>query len=248
MILPRHVAIIMDGNGRWAASRGRPRSDGHREGATALRRTVSRCLEVGVRYLTVFAFSTENWARPRSEVTTLMGLLSTATRNELDRLVRNRVELKVIGDRTRLPRRLQRELEAVERITAGACGLRLSLALSYGGRAEIAAAAQSIARSVERGELETADIDEVTVAAHLQTGDTPPPDLVIRTGGEQRLSNFLLWQAAYAELVFEPAAWPDFDAAALDRALAEYGRRQRRFGGIELAVAASAADHGDGST
>jgi undecaprenyl diphosphate synthase len=227
---PVHVAIIMDGNGRWAKARGLPRIAGHRRGGEAVRRTVEAAAELGITYLTLFGFSSENWKRPVGEVDDLMGLLRHYIRAEIAELQGRGVRLRVIGERRRLPADIVTLINNAERLTATNTALRLTIALSYGGRAEIAAAARAIAEEVKAGTLAPEAVDEAVFARHLLTADMPDPDLVIRTSGEQRISNFLLWQCAYAELYFSDRLWPDFAEADLDAALAEYARRQRRFG------------------
>lgn len=229
-LIPRHVAVIMDGNGRWAARRGLPRAAGHREGVQAVRRTIEAAIGHGVEWLTLFAFSSENWRRPIEEVTDLTFLLRHYLRSELRELADAGVKLHVIGERNRFGPALQAELADAEARTAANRKLNLVIALSYGARAEIAAAARRIATDAAAGRTDPATIDESVFAAHLATVGMPDPDLVIRTSGEQRLSNFLLWQAAYAELIFDEALWPDFGAENLRLALAEYARRERRFG------------------
>ncbi|HQT83765.1 MAG: di-trans,poly-cis-decaprenylcistransferase [Acidiphilium sp. 37-64-53] len=229
-LTPRHIAIIMDGNGRWAARRGLPRAAGHREGVRAVRRTIEAAIEHNVRWLTLFAFSSENWRRPAEEVTDLTFLLRHYLRSELNELAEAGVRLRVIGERDRFGPALEAELAAAETRTQGNERLNLVIALSYGARAEIVAAARRIAREAKAGTLDPALLDEDNFTAHLATAGMPDPDLVIRTSGEQRLSNFLLWQAAYAELIFDDALWPDFGAANLASAIAEYARRERRFG------------------
>jgi len=228
---PRHIAIIMDGNGRWAKRRLLPRALGHRQGAEAVRRTVSACGEMGVSYLTLYAFSSENWKRPPEEVDDLMSLLRHYLRNEVAELNARNVRLRVIGDRTRLSDDVVALVNESEALTANNTGLTLVLALNYGAQAEITAAVREIARKAKAGLIDPEAVTEATVAEHLLTRDIPDPDLIIRTSGEQRLSNFLLWQAAYAELVFVPCLWPDFDRDALEAALADYQQRERRFGG-----------------
>ena len=230
--VPRHVAIIMDGNGRWAAARGLPRTEGHRRGIEALRRTVRAAGEIGVEILTIFSFSSENWSRPRSEIRDLMGLLRHFIRNDLLELHRNGVLIRVIGGRDDLDPEIRRLLEEAESLTKDNAALTLVVAFNYGGRQEIARAAQRLAGEVAAGRLSASAITAERIAAALDAPDLPDPDLVIRTSGEQRLSNFLLWQAAYSELVFVPIYWPDFDRSALEGAIAEYRRRQRRFGGL----------------
>ena len=228
--VPVHVAIIMDGNGRWAAARGLPRLAGHRAGAQAVRRTVEAAIREGVGWLTLYAFSSENWRRPADEVTGLKGLLRHYLRQELAELHQEGVRMRVIGDPARFESEITAELEAAERLTAGNTRLNLNVALSYGGRDEIVQAARAAARAVRDGGLDPEAIDERALAGWLTTAGMPDPDLVIRTSGEHRLSNFLLWQSAYAELVFLDVLWPDFHAAEFRAALDEYGRRERRFG------------------
>ena len=228
--VPRHVAIIMDGNGRWAKARGLPRTVGHREGAEALRRVVRASAEFGVAYLTVFGFSSENWKRPAAEVTDLMGLLRLYLRKEIAEIDRNGVRLRVIGDRDRLSADIILLIEEAEGRTAANTRLNLTVALSYGGRAEIVSAAQQLARAVRAGSLDPEDIDELAFQRHLFTADIPDPDLVIRTSGEKRISNFLLWQSAYAEYVFMDKLWPDFAGDDLKSAIVEFSGRKRRYG------------------
>jgi undecaprenyl diphosphate synthase len=228
--VPVHVGLIMDGNRRWARARGVPRLLGHKAGVDALRRTVEASAEAGIGWLTLFAFSSENWQRSVEEVRDLTGLLRFYLRHEVASLVKNGVRLRVIGDRDRFGPETMAAIEAAESATAAGTRLNLTVALSYGARAEIAAAARALAREVAAGRLDPDKLDEAALAARLSTGSMPDPDLIIRTSGEQRLSNFLLWQAAYAEFVFMDVLWPDFGAAHLDQALAEYRRRNRRFG------------------
>jgi undecaprenyl diphosphate synthase len=227
---PAHVAIIMDGNGRWAASRRLPRIAGHREGARAVRRTIEAAIQSGVAWLTIYAFSSENWRRPAGEVLDLTGLLRHYLKNELAELKDNGVRLRVIGDRSRFDHDIQRDLAAAESETSANFRLNLTVALSYGSRDEIVGTARKLAEAVRDGLLDPALIDEERFSRALATTGIPDPDLVIRTSGEQRLSNFLLWQAAYAELVFLDVLWPDFAAEHFGAALAEYARRERRFG------------------
>ena len=227
---PKHVAIIMDGNGRWAVSRGLPRTAGHHRGAEAVRRTVIGAAELGIAYLTLFGFSSENWKRPPTEVDDLMGLLRLYLRSEIAELHRNGVRVKVIGDRERLSRDLVKMIVGAEEMTAGNRTLQLTVALSYGGRSEIAGAARLIAERVRAGTLDPAAIDEELFQAHLLTAAMPDPDLVIRTSGEKRLSNFLLWQTAYSELVFLDRLWPDFTKQDLEEAIREFRSRDRRYG------------------
>ncbi len=230
VVVPRHVAIIMDGNGRWAKARGLPRTIGHREGAEALRRVVRASAEFGVDYLTVFGFSSENWKRPAAEVTDLMGLLRLYLRKEIAEIDREGVRLRVIGDRERLSDDIIRLIEDAETRTAGNRRLNLTVALSYGSRAEIVRAAQQLAKAVRAGSLDPEDIDEAAFHRHLFTADMPDPDLVIRTSGEKRISNFLLWQSAYAEYIFMDKLWPDFAGEDLKSAIVEFGGRKRRYG------------------
>jgi len=228
--LPRHIAIIMDGNGRWAQARGLPRVAGHRRGAEAVRRTLIAASELGIPYLTLFGFSSENWKRPLGEVDDLMGLLRHYLRGEIAELHRNGVRLRVIGEINRLSSDLVTLITNAEALTRDNQGINLTIALSYGGRAEIVAATRAIAAEVAAGNLAVAAIDEDLIAGHLFTADLPDPDLLIRTSGEQRISNFLLWQCAYAELVFTKTLWPDFGRSDLEDAIAEYCGRERRYG------------------
>jgi undecaprenyl diphosphate synthase len=230
--IPHHVAIIMDGNGRWAAQRGLPRGEGHRRGVEAVRNTVRVATELGIGILTIFSFSSENWSRPRSEILDLMALLRRFIRNDLADLHRNNVRVRVIGERESLDPDIARLLEEAESLTRANSGLVLVVAFNYGARQEIARAVRRLAEDVEAGRLRPEAITEDLLASRLDTSDLPDPDLVIRTSGEQRLSNFLLWQAAYSELVFVPVFWPDFDRATLESAIAEYRTRERRFGGL----------------
>ncbi len=227
---PCHVAIIMDGNGRWAKMRGLPRVAGHRRGAEAVRRTVEAATELGISYLTLYGFSSENWKRPAGEIHDLMGLLRHYLRAEIADLHRNGVRLRIIGERDRLGPDITTLIENGERLTCENTRLNLTIALSYGGRAEIALAARRLARLVEAGRLSADGIDENAVAGQLLTVDMPDPDLIVRTSGEQRISNFLLWQSAYAELVFVDTYWPDFGKADLERAISDFCGRERRYG------------------
>jgi undecaprenyl diphosphate synthase len=229
---PRHVAIIMDGNGRWAAARGLPRSEGHRRGVEALRRTVRAASDLGIRVLTIFSFSAENWSRPRSEILDLMGLLRRFIRHDLAELHRNGVRVRVIGELDSLAPDIKRLLQEAEELTRANDQLTLVVAFNYGARQEIARAAKRLVQEVAAGRIEAASIDADLLAGHLDASDLPDPDLLIRTGGELRLSNFLLWQAAYSELVFVPTHWPDFDRVQLESAIAEFRQRERRFGGL----------------
>jgi undecaprenyl diphosphate synthase len=230
--VPRHVAIIMDGNGRWAAARGLPRGEGHRRGVEALRRTVRAAGDLGIRYLTIFSFSSENWSRPPAEVHELMALLRRFIRHDLADLHRHGVRVRVIGERQGLAPDIKRLLEEAEELTRDNNNLTLVVAFNYGARQEIARAVQRLAADVAAGRLATAAISAEVFAQYLDAPDLPDPDLIIRTSGEQRLSNFLLWQAAYSELIFVPVYWPDFDRANLEGAIAEYRQRERRFGGL----------------
>jgi undecaprenyl diphosphate synthase len=229
---PRHVAIIMDGNGRWAAARGLPRGEGHRRGVEALRRVVRASHELGISYLTIFSFSSENWSRPATEIGDLFGLLRRFIRNDLATLHRDGVRVRVIGERDGLDHDIRALLSEAEELTKDNTALTLVVAFNYGSRQEIARAAQRLAAEVVRGERTVADITADALGQYLDASDIPDPDLIIRTSGEQRLSNFLMWQAAYSELVFVPIHWPDFDKAALEGAIAEYARRERSLGGI----------------
>ncbi|WP_424363045.1 isoprenyl transferase [Methylocystis parvus] len=238
---PRHVALIMDGNGRWAAARGLPRFEGHRRGVEALRRAVRASIELKISYLTVYSFSAENWSRPREEVQSLLGLLHRFIRNDLAELHANHVRVRVIGARADLAPEIADLLKEAEQVTQGNTGLTLVVAFNYGARQEIAAAARALAAMVAEGRLKPQDIDADAISARLDTADIPDPDLIIRTSGEQRLSNFLLWQAAYAEFVFLPILWPDFDRAAMIAALQEYAHRERRFGRVAAPRSAKTA-------
>jgi undecaprenyl diphosphate synthase len=230
--IPRHIAIIMDGNGRWATRRSLPRIAGHRAGLEAVRRVVRAADARGVRFLTLFSFSTENWTRPPEEVSDLMGLLKFFIRSDLAALHRQNVRVRVIGVREGLSRDISGLLDEAETLTADNSGLTLVIAFNYGARAEIARAAKALAEAVAAGQLAPQDINEAHLGAALPSADIPDPDLVIRTSGEQRISNFLLWQSAYAEFYFTPVLWPDFDETALDLALSEFAGRHRRFGGV----------------
>jgi undecaprenyl diphosphate synthase len=228
--IPTHVAVIMDGNGRWARKRALPRHAGHRSGVGSVRRVVEQAAKRGVEYLTLFAFSSENWARPREEVSKLMSLFVEALQREVDELHRNNIRLEFIGARERLQPDLVKKIEAAEARMAANSGLRLLVAVAYGGRWDIVQASRSLAADVARGELAVDDIDADQLAERLQLGGAPDVDLLIRTGGEQRISNFLLWNLAYAELYFCDTLWPDFRERDFDEALAFYARRQRRYG------------------
>jgi len=227
---PAHVAIIMDGNGRWASRRGLPKVAGHREGARAVRRTIEAAIRRGVGWLTLYAFSSENWRRPDTEVRDLTGLLRHYLRSEVDELRANGVRLRIIGDRERFDADIRASLADAERVTQDNARLNLTVALSYGARTELVAAARAAAEAARDGLLDPSRLDERAFARFLFTAEMPDPDLIVRTSGEQRLSNFLLWQAAYAELVFQDVLWPDYGQAQFDEALAEFARRERRFG------------------
>ncbi len=231
--LPRHVAIIMDGNGRWARARGLPRYEGHRRGVEALRRIVRHAGERGISHLTLFSFSSENWNRPDAEIRDLFNLMRRFVENDLAELARHNVHITVIGERRGLPDDIAAMVEKAEGDTRENDGLHLVVAFNYGGRDEIVRAAQRLGRRIADGDLDPAAIDADAMSAALDTNAIPDPDLVIRTSGEQRVSNFLLWQSAYAEFVFVPDFWPDFDGDAFDAALAEFARRDRRYGALQ---------------
>ncbi|HJQ59033.1 MAG TPA: isoprenyl transferase [Vineibacter sp.] len=229
---PRHVAIILDGNGRWAQARGLPRTAGHRRGVETVRETVRAAGELGVEYLTLFGFSTENWKRPADEVNFLMGLLRHYLRAELETLAKEGARLRVVGERAGLAADIVDMIRIAEERTRGNVRINVSIALNYGGRADIVQAARQLAQEAAAGALSPAAIDERMLERRLLTHDLPELDLLIRTGGEQRISNFLLWQSAYTELVFSDALWPDFSKADLEHAIAEFRRRERRYGAI----------------
>ena len=231
--IPRHIGIIMDGNGRWAESRGEPRRNGHREGMVVLKNTVESCKNLGVDYLTVYAFSTENWKRPKAEVGFLLKLLQFYIRSELNYLKENQVALRFIGSREGLGDKITDMMDMIERETSAGEEMVFSIAFNYGGRAEVTEAMQQIAQKVERGLLKAEAIDEGTISAHLYTAGMPDPDLIIRTSGEFRTSNFLLWQSAYSEYHITEVLWPDFREADLLEAIETYGKRQRRYGGVK---------------
>ncbi len=228
--VPRHLAVIMDGNGRWAQRRRRPRMIGHRAGARAVNVCIDFCLRRGIGALTLFAFSSENWGRPEEEVGALMKLFLGALEREVDELHRRGVRVRFIGERERFAPAIRERMEAAEALTAANQALDLSIAASYGGRQDIARAARALAVEVAAGRLRTEDIDEAAMAAHMALADLPPPDLFIRTGGDHRVSNFLLWQLAYTELWFTETLWPDLDETLLQRALDDFAQRERRFG------------------
>lgn len=230
--MPTHVAIIMDGNGRWAKQRHLPRVEGHRNGVESVRTVVRVAGEIGIKYLTLYAFSVENWNRPKDEVDTLMKYLARYLKNEIGELNKNNVRLEAIGQIYRLPEFVQKQLEKTKAALANNNGLTLVLALSYGGRAEIVEAARAIGEKAKQGVIDPAEINEQMIRQHLYTQHIPDPDLLIRTSGEMRVSNFLLWQISYAEFVVTPTLWPEFRKPQLFEALEEYSRRNRRFGGL----------------
>ena len=234
--LPQHVALIMDGNGRWAAARGLPRIEGHRRGVEALRRAIRATIGLKIPYLTVYSFSSENWSRPADEISDLMGLLKRFIRNDLADLHRNDVRVRVIGTRDGLKPDIIGLLREAEDLTCCNKGLTLVVAFNYGGRQELAAAVRRIAELVAAGLIDPETISTAMIAQHLDTADIPDPDLIVRTSGEQRLSNFLVWQSAYAEFVFLPCYWPDFDGAAFESAVEAFSQRDRRFGGTSGAA------------
>ena len=227
-----HVAVIMDGNGRWASNRGWPRLVGHRKGAERVRELVNACPELGIRYLTLYAFSTENWSRTTEEVLGLMSLFGRYIKREAGRMKQEGVRMRIIGDRTPLDPKLRALFDWIEEDTAGNDRVHLTVAINYGGRDEIRRAASAMAREVSAGRLDVAQITDATLTAHMDTAALPDPDLVVRTSGETRVSNFLLWQAAYAEYVFTPVLWPDFSPETMSTILETYGKRERRFGGV----------------
>jgi undecaprenyl diphosphate synthase len=229
-----HVAIIMDGNGRWAAERGLPRTEGHRQGVEAVRRTVEAARELGITHLTLFSFSSENWSRPKQEIHDLFGLLRRFIRRDLADLHKNNIRIRVIGTRAGLERDLLRLIDDAIELTKNNTGLNLTIAFNYGARDEIARAARKLAEDVQSGAVAAADVTPESFAGYLDTADLPDPDLLIRTSGEQRLSNFLLWQLAYSEFVFVDVYWPDFSREVFEAAIAEYQRRSRRFGGTSV--------------
>lgn len=232
--IPRHIAIIMDGNGRWATQRGKERSYGHQAGVEAVKRITSECTRLGVEYLTLYTFSTENWNRPSDEVAALMGLVLSALEDEI--FMKNNVKFRVIGDIGRLPENVIKKLHETMEHTKNNTAMTMVVALSYSSKWEITEATRQIARKVKSGEIKTEDIDEETINRHMQTAFMPDPDLMIRTGGELRISNYLLWQMAYTELYFCDTFWPDFNEECLRKAIADYQNRQRRFGKTEAQV------------
>ena len=238
--IPRHIAIIMDGNGRWATEKGKPRSYGHQAGVDTVRRITSECTRLGVKYLTLYTFSTENWNRPADEVAALMGLVLSSLEDEI--FMKNNVRFRVVGDMKRLPEAVQQKLQETMDHTAANTAMTMVVALSYSSRWEITEAARAIAQKVKEGTLDPAEISEETVEEHLATAFMPDPDLLIRTGGEQRISNYLLWQIAYSELYFCDTFWPDFLEADLQKAILSFQNRQRRFGKTEAQVEDEAAN------
>lgn len=237
--IPQHIAIIMDGNGRWAQERGKVRSYGHSAGAETLKEVTADCVRLGVKYLTLYAFSTENWNRPDDEVTALMELVITSLKTDI--FDKNQVRFRVIGDRSRLPEKVQESLRKMEEQTASYTRMTTIIALSYSSRWELSDAARQIALEVKEGKLKAEDICEQTITDHLQTSFMPDPDLLIRTGGEQRISNYLLWQIAYSELYFTPVYWPDFNNEHLLAAVESYQSKQRRYGKTEAQIEAEEA-------
>lgn len=231
--VPAHIAIIMDGNGRWAKSRFMPRTYGHKVGVETIRKVVKECSRLGVKYLTLYAFSTENWKRPKEEVSALMGLLVKYLRNELEELHKNNVKILTIGDISKLPQACIEELDHAKEKTKDNRGLVMSLALNYGGRNDLVNAVKNISQEVVDGKISVDDIGDDLISNHLSTKESPDPDLVVRTSGEQRLSNFLLWELAYSEFYFADIHWPDFDEKELQKAIFAYQSRDRRFGGIK---------------
>jgi len=230
--IPQHIAIIMDGNGRWAAARNLPRREGHRAGAASVEECLKACGDIGVKYLTLYAFSSENWKRPEPEVTALMALLAHFLKEKTPSLMKNNIRLQVIGHFARLPQRNQKQLRDTIEKTKNNDGLTLVVALSYGSREEIVDAARRLMEEAKAGSIDPADLDPETFSRYLYTADIPDPDLLIRTSGECRVSNFLLWQISYAEIVITETLWPDFRKEHLEDAIAEYQRRHRRFGGL----------------
>ena len=246
--VPSHIAIIMDGNGRWAKKRGLPRAAGHKKGVETVRDMVQACSELGVAYLTLYTFSTENWKRPQEEVTTLMRLIVKSLKNETDELNVNNVRLTTIGDTSSLPRIVQLELEQAVAKTSNNTGLTLNLALSYSGKWELIKAVKNISRQVQENKLTVDDIDEKIIAANLETRNMPDPDLLIRSGGEYRVSNFLLWQLAYAELYISEVLWPDFKTKNLLEALTSFQNRERRFGQISEQISKNSPKNNNAKT
>jgi undecaprenyl diphosphate synthase len=233
MKIPKHVAIILDGNGRWAKSKGMPRNYGHTVGAKNVETVCRAADELGIKYLTLYAFSTENWNRPSSEVEALMKLLDSYLKNCIKTAEKNNMRVRIIGDTTRLNPKFQESIRKLEEASASNTGLNLTIAINYGSRDEIVRAVRKVADEVQNGTLNSNEIDEATIAGHLDTADIPDPDLLIRTSGEQRLSNYLLWQLAYSEFYFTDVPWPDFHKKELELAVEAYNKRDRRFGGVD---------------
>ena len=231
--VPAHVAIILDGNGRWAKEKGMPRNYGHMQGAKAVEDILEVARDMGIKYLTVYAFSTENWSRPESEVSALLKILRKYLKTSIKKSMKNNVRCRVIGDKTALSPDIQDAIEELEKATAGNTGLTFSIAINYGGRDEIVRSVKKIAERVENGEIKASDITDKMINDNLDTNYLPDPDLLIRTCNEQRISNFLLWQCAYTEFYFTPIAWPDFDKAELEKAVEAYAARNRKFGGLK---------------
>lgn len=232
--IPQHVAIIMDGNGRWAQARGQSRTMGHREGVNAVQRTVEAAAELGIKYITLFGFSTENWKRPQEEVSELMGLLKMYLKSKTEEMHKNNVRLTVIGDRSMMDSEIVNLIEKAEKLTEKNTKLHVQVALSYSGRFDIVYAAKKLAAAAARGDITPADIDETVFSNALQTGGVPDPDLLIRTSGEERISNFLLWQCAYSEFFFTKTLWPDFSKQDMIDAVQSYSSRDRRFGAVKV--------------
>jgi len=228
--IPKHIAIIMDGNGRWAKKQSKPRFLGHKAGVKSVEAVVSRCIELDVKVLSLFAFSSENWRRPEKEVSLLMELFGLALKQQVKRLHKNNIQLRIIGDTSKFSASLQKQIQQAQELTAANSGLIINIAANYGGRWDVTQAMQKIAQAVKEGQLALDDVTEELIDSHLTTADLPEPDLFIRTGGEQRVSNFLLWQLAYAEMYFTDALWPDFDGNELDKAIDSFAQRERRFG------------------
>lgn len=239
LVMPRHIAIIMDGNGRWAKERGLPRAEGHRRGVDTVRNITRIAGEGGLNYLTLYSFSSENWSRPKSEINELFGLLRLFIKRHLAELHNNNVCIRIIGDEEGVPSDILKMMDEASQLTKANTGLTLVIAFNYGARGEIANAVKRIAKSVANGELSVDDITTDTVSQNLHTNDIPDPDLIIRTSGEQRLSNFLLWQAAYSEFIFTDCKWPDFDEEAFYAAISEYSSRDRRFGAVSSVKSSS---------
>lgn len=228
--IPQHIAIIMDGNGRWAKQQNKPRFMGHKAGVNSVEAIVKRCVELDVKVLSVFAFSSENWRRPSKEVNLLMELFAIALKQQVKRLHKNNIKLRIIGDLSKFSSSLQKQIEQAQTLTENNTGLIINVAANYGGRWDVTNAVQQIAQQVKQNSLDVDDISEALISEHLATAELPEPDLFIRTGGEQRVSNFLLWQLAYTEMYFTDTLWPDFDAAELDKAISSFSTRERRFG------------------